>query len=138
MEALTQFICLTLAQSHCNGIQKLITPHIFPSPMRLAQSSSAINFFDKLPADLQQLLKTSGIMASNTIREETRRENTASKQLLIDNGVEFLWDWDEINLDEFIDIRDNAAKHLIKTNYFPEDFFNTTRSHLSDYRKQKL
>ncbi len=94
-------------------------------------------FFDKLPADLQQLLKTSGIMASDTIREETRRENTASKQLLIDNGVEFLWDWDEINLDEFIDIRDNAAKHLIKTNNFPEDFFNKTRSHLSDYRKQK-
>ena len=93
-------------------------------------------FFDKLPADLQQLLKTSGVMASNTIREETRHENTASKQLLIDNGVEFLWDWDEINLDEFIDIRDNAAKHLIKTNYFPEDFFNKTRSYLNDYRKQ--
>ena len=93
-------------------------------------------FFDKLPADLQQLLKNSSIVASNTIREETRRENLASKQLLIDNGIEFLWDWDEINLNEFISIRDNAAKHLIKTNYFPEDFFNKTRSYLNDYRKQ--
>ncbi len=93
-------------------------------------------FFDKLPTDLQQLLKKSSIVASNTIREETRRENLASKQLLIDNGIEFLWDWDEINLNEFISIRDNAAKHLIKTNYFPADFFNKTRSHLNDYRKQ--
>ena len=93
-------------------------------------------FFDKLPADLQQLLKNSSIVASDTIREETRRENLASKQLLIDNGIEFLWNWDEINLNEFISIRDNAAKHLIKTNYFPEDFFNKTRSYLNDYRKQ--
>ena len=93
-------------------------------------------FFDKLPADLQQLLKNSSIVASDTIREETRRENLTSKQLLIDNGIEFLWNWDEINLNEFISIRDNAAKHLIKTNYFPEDFFNKTRSYLNDYRKQ--
>jgi len=93
-------------------------------------------FFDKLPADLQQLLKTSGVTASNAIREETRRENVSSKQLLIDNGVEFLWDWDEIKLDEFITIRDRAAKHLIDTNYFPEEFFNKIRTYLTDYRKQ--
>jgi TRAP-type C4-dicarboxylate transport system substrate-binding protein len=92
-------------------------------------------FFDKLPADLQRLLKTSGVTASDTIREETRHENIASKQLLIDNGVEFLWDWDEVNMDEFIAIRDNAATHLIKTNYFPEKFFDRTRTHLNDYRK---
>lgn len=94
-------------------------------------------FFDKLPDDLQQLLKTTGVIASDTIREQTRIENINSKQLLIDNGVEFLWDWDEIKLDEFIAIRDKAAEHLIKTNYFPEDFFNKTRLYLDDYRTQK-
>jgi TRAP-type C4-dicarboxylate transport system substrate-binding protein len=91
-------------------------------------------FFNKLPEDLQVLLKDSGIIASNTIREQTRKENILSKQLLIDNGIEFLWDWDDTNLEEFINIRDEAAKHLIKTNYIPEEFYNKTRSHLEAYR----
>lgn len=95
-------------------------------------------FFSKLPPDLQALLKDSGIIASNTIREQTRKENILSKQLLIDNGIEFLWDWDDTNLEEFISIRDEAAKHLIKTNYIPEEFFNKTRSYLEDYRTKNM
>ncbi|VAW53513.1 TRAP-type C4-dicarboxylate transport system, periplasmic component [hydrothermal vent metagenome] len=93
-------------------------------------------FYNKLPKDLQQLLKKSGITASDIIREQTRKENTRSKQLLIDNGIEFLWDWDTVNLDEFIAIRDKAAKHLIKSNYIPQTFFDKTRSHLEAYRQQ--
>ena len=94
-------------------------------------------FFNKLPEDLQQLLKSTGEIASTTIREQTRKENSKSKQLLIDNGVEFLWDWDEVNMEEFIDIRDKAATHLIETNYFPKAFFDKTRFYLDEYRKQK-
>ncbi len=93
-------------------------------------------FFNQLPEDLQQLLKSSGITASNTIRQQTRQLNLTSKQLLIDNGIEFLWDWDSVNMDEFIGIRNQAAAHLIKTNYIPEDFFNKTKKHLETYRKQ--
>jgi len=94
-------------------------------------------FFNKLPKDLQQLLKSTGEIASTKIREQTRKENSKSKQLLIDNGVEFLWDWDEVNMGEFIEIRDKAAKHLIETNYFPKTFFDKTRFHLDEYRKLK-
>ena len=91
-------------------------------------------FFNKLPEDLQQLLRSSGKITSDTIREQTRKENVKSKQLLIDNGIDFLWDWDDTTIDEFIDIRDDAAAHLIKTNYMPENFFNKTRSHLDAFR----
>jgi TRAP-type transport system periplasmic protein len=94
-------------------------------------------FFDKLPEDLQQLLKTSGKIASDSIRAQTRKENIKSKQLLIDNGIEFFWDWDEVNLDEFISIRDKAAAHLVKTNYIPETFFNETRAYLNEFRQSK-
>lgn len=94
------------------------------------------SFFNKLPEDLQHLLKNSATTASNTIREQTRKENIKSKQLLIDNGIEFLWDWDTANLDEFINIRDKAASHLIKTGYIPEEFFNKTRHHLDSHRQQ--
>jgi TRAP-type C4-dicarboxylate transport system substrate-binding protein len=93
-------------------------------------------FYNRLPDDLQQLLRTSGIKASDNIREQTRKINIESKQLLIENGIEFLWDWDTADMDEFIAIRDNAAAHLIKTNYIPESFFNKTRKYLDDYRQQ--
>lgn len=94
-------------------------------------------FFNQLPDDLQQLLRDSGKIASDIIRESTRRENVKSKQLLIDNGIEFLWQWDETTSDEFISIRDNAAAHLIETNYFPEEFFTKTLSLLNTYRQQQ-
>jgi len=93
-------------------------------------------FYNKLPKDLQQLLRRSGIVASDNIRLHTRNENIRSKQLLIDNGIEFYWDWDTANLDEFITIRDKAAAHLIKTNYIPQAFFDETRTHLDEYRRQ--
>jgi len=93
-------------------------------------------FYNKLPKDLQQLLKTTGVTASDKIRAKTRSENIRSKQLLIDNGIEFNWDWDTANLDEFIAIRDKAAAHLIKTNYIPQAFFDKTRLHLEAYRQQ--
>ncbi|MBE9567082.1 MAG: TRAP transporter substrate-binding protein DctP [Proteobacteria bacterium] len=94
-------------------------------------------FYNRLPQDLQQLLKSSGIKASDTIREKTRLENIKSKQLLIDNGIEFVWDWDEVDMDEFITIRDKAAAHLIETGYIPKDFFDKALLYLNDYRQQQ-
>lgn len=92
-------------------------------------------FYNKLPVDLQQLLRTSGITASDIIRQQTRKENIKSKQLLIDNGIEFLWDWDTADMNEFTQIRDQAAAHLIKTDYIPQAFFDATRDHLENYRQ---
>ncbi len=93
-------------------------------------------FYNKLPKDLQQLLKQSGIAASDQIRLQTRKENIRSKQLLIDNGIEFYWDWDTVDMEEFIAIRDKAAAHLIETGYFPQAFFDKTRFYLDEYRQQ--
>jgi len=94
-------------------------------------------FFNKLPDDLKKLLKETGEAVSKKIRLETRIENTKSKQLLIDYGITFLWDWDEINLDEFIDIRDRAGAYLEKTHYIPKAFFDKTRFHLDAFRSQQ-
>ena len=91
-------------------------------------------FYDKLPPDLQQLLKESGIRASNEIREQTRRENTRSKQLLIDNGIEFVWDWNEEDMKEFIQIRDSAARQLIDSGYIPAEFYGRVMKLLDAYR----
>lgn len=91
-------------------------------------------FFDKLPKDLQQLLKTTGKTMSDNIRKNARIENKKSHQLLKKYGITFLWDWNDQDMKEFITIRDMAAKHLEKSNYIPANIFNKTRNLLEQYR----
>jgi len=92
-------------------------------------------FYNKLPADLKQLLKTSGKKMGDAIRLSARRENEKSIKLLQDNGIEFMFDWDEVNMEEMLAIRDDAAAYLEKTNYIPASVFAKTRRMLADYRK---
>ena len=91
------------------------------------------NFFDKLPGDLQQLLKTTGKAMSDKIRKNARFENERSKNLLKRYGISFLWDWNDREMQKFLAIRDNAARHLEETNYIPAELFNKARDHLKKY-----
>lgn len=94
-------------------------------------------FFDKLPRDLQQLLKTTGKIMSDKILENARFENIRSRHLLERFGIKFLWDWNDQDMKEFIRIRDHAAKHLEDTDYIPAKFFNKARSLLEKYRNKQ-
>lgn len=91
-------------------------------------------FFDKLPEDLQQLLKTTGKSMSDKIRKNARLENIRSKDLLKRFGISFMWDWNDKDMAEFLNIRDQAAKHLEKTDYIPAKFFNKASDLLNEYR----
>ncbi|MCW8830140.1 MAG: TRAP transporter substrate-binding protein DctP, partial [Gammaproteobacteria bacterium] len=91
-------------------------------------------FFDKLPDDLQQLLKTTGKIMSDKVRKNARFENTRSRNLLERYGIKFLWDWNDSDMKEFLQIRDEAARHLEDSNYIPADFSNRARSLLEQYR----
>ena len=93
------------------------------------------DFFDKLPEDLQQLLKTTGKIMSDKVRKNAHFENERSRNLLERYGIQFMWDWNGQEMQEFIRIRDQAAKHLEKTNYIPASFFNKARDLLEQYRK---
>ena len=94
-------------------------------------------FFSRLPADLQQLLKTSGQRMSRAIREKAREENRKSKKLLEQNGITFQWDWEDAPEEEFIAIRDRAAQHLRDTRYIPAETFEQTRNLLEQYRREQ-
>ena len=93
-------------------------------------------FYNKLPADLQQLLKTSGKAMSDEIRLNAREENRKSIGILEKNGIEFIFGWDEVNMEELIAIRDDAAAYLVQTNYIPADMFARTEKMLADYRNR--
>jgi len=93
-------------------------------------------FFNKLPPDLQKLLKTTGKKMSDKIRLNARRENTKSIAILEKNGIQFMFDWKDVNMDEILEIRDQAANYLEQTNYIPLSVFSKTRKLLADYRKK--
>ena len=94
-------------------------------------------FYDKLPADLQQLLKTTGKKMGDDIRLNAREENSKSIGLLQKSGIEFMLDWDEVDMNEMLSMRDDAAAYLEKSDYIPASMFAKTKKMLSDYRDQK-
>ena len=93
-------------------------------------------FYNKLPADLQQLIKTTGKKVGDEIRLNAREENRKSIGLLEQNGIEFMFDWDEVNMDELLKIRDDAAVYLEQTDYIPAAMFAKTKKLLTDYRER--
>ena len=95
-------------------------------------------FFDKLPEDLQQLVKTTGKIMSDKVRKSARLQNLKSRDLLEGYGIQFLWDWNDEDMKEFIKIRDNAAKHLEDTDYIPASFSSKARSLLDQYRADHI
>ena len=71
---------------------------------------------------------------SDEIRLNAREENRKSIGILKKNGIEFMFDWDEVDMDEMLTIRDNAASYLEQTNYIPASIFARTKKMLADYR----
>lgn len=93
-------------------------------------------FYDKLPTDLQQILKTTTSKLSKEIRANAREENRKSVGILEKNGIEFMLDWDDVNMDEVLEIRNKAAAYLEESNYIPAETFNTTQKILAEYRNR--
>jgi TRAP-type C4-dicarboxylate transport system substrate-binding protein len=94
------------------------------------------DFYSKLPADLQQLLKTTGKAMSDEIRLNAREENRKSIGILEKNGIEFMLGWDDVDMNEILAIRNDAAAYLEKTNYIPASIFSRTEKMLAVYRNQ--
>jgi TRAP-type C4-dicarboxylate transport system substrate-binding protein len=65
-------------------------------------------FFDKLPADLQQLLRRTGEEAGKRLLVETRRDNAKSLQVLKQHGITFTNEWRDSDA-VLYDLRDRAA-----------------------------
>jgi len=91
-------------------------------------------FYNKLPIDLQQLLKKTGKRLGDDIRMQARKENKRSQAILKKNGIKFMFGWSDVNMNEMIRIRDLAAKQLAASNYIPAANFSRVKKHLSNIR----
>ena len=94
-------------------------------------------FFNKLPEDLQQLLKTTGKQLGDDIRLQAREENERSIAILEKNGIEFMFDWSDVDMTEMLEIRDLAASHLEETNYIPAATFARAQKLVTDFREEQ-
>ena len=93
-------------------------------------------FYKKLPPELQQLMKQSGKKYADKINQISRRDNQQSIELLKQSGIVFMWDWNEEEKQQMLDIRDKAARALSSSNYIPAAYFERTRKLLEQYRKE--
>lgn len=94
-------------------------------------------FFNKLPEDLQLLLRETGQKTAELINIESRRDNKKSISLLKQSGIEFMWKWTDSEKQEMLEIRNLAAKELADTGYIPEEHFNQTKKILGQYRENR-
>ncbi|MDQ1363633.1 MAG: TRAP-type transport system periplasmic protein [Pseudomonadota bacterium] len=94
-------------------------------------------FYNKLPADLQLLLKTTGKDLGILITRQGRIDNQRSIEILKKNGMEFQWDWNESEWQQLLELRDKAAAKLAGTGYIPQSYFDRSRKILDAYRQTK-
>lgn len=91
-------------------------------------------FFNRLPADLQQLLRSSGEAVGEKINQQSRQDNQQSIDLLKKSGIQFMWEWNDEERNQMLFIRDQAARTLDQSGYIPEKYFRQIRKILEEYR----
>ncbi len=93
-------------------------------------------YFEKLPADLQTILRETGHEYGEKLVTATRADYQKSVDELKLRDLVFVEPGDDMQKEDLIKIRDIAAEILIESNYIPEAFFNKTRALLQQYRAQ--
>jgi len=106
-------------------------------PMTNALGALVIDsrFFNKLPADIQEMLRSTGKELGLQITKQGREDNKHSLEILKKDGMIFQWDWNEGEWQELLDLRDKAAAKMAESNYIPQSYFDRSRKMLEQYRK---
>jgi len=112
------------------------TPYVSSVPMTNGMGALVVSkrFFDKLPADLQALLKETGRSTGEKLIAATRVDNRKSLDTLKEYGLEFVEPGEGMSEKVLIDLRDRAAAELVRSDYIPANVFSTTRSLLQQFR----
>lgn len=91
-------------------------------------------FIDRLPKDLQALLRETGSAYGEKLVAATRIDNAKSIEELKKRGLQFIEPDEGMNEAELIALRNRAADTLIKTDYIPASVFEQTRTLLDQHR----
>ncbi len=91
-------------------------------------------FFDRLPADLQTLLRETGEAAGERLIAATRADNEKSAAELKRRGLVFVPPGEGMSDAELLALRDRAAADLTASGYIPADLIDRTRQLLEQFR----
>ncbi|HEX5636674.1 MAG TPA: TRAP transporter substrate-binding protein DctP [Gammaproteobacteria bacterium] len=92
-------------------------------------------YFNKLPDDLQQIIRVSGKELGMRITMQGRADYQRSIEILKKSGMVFQWDWNESERQELLGLRDSAAAKLAESGYIPQSYFDRSRHLLEQYRQ---
>jgi len=91
-------------------------------------------FFDRLPGDLQAILRESGEEAGEKLVAATRTDNDKALLELKQRGMIFIEPGEGMGEADLLAIRDRAAAQLVESDYLPSAVFEKTRTLLEQYR----
>ena len=91
-------------------------------------------FFDRLPADLQAILRESGEVIGEKLVTATRIDNEKALDELKQRGMIFIEPGEGMGEADLMAIRDRAAAQLVENDYLPSAVFEKTRTLLEQYR----
>ena len=94
-------------------------------------------FFDRLPENLQTILRESGNQTGEKLVAATRIDNQRALDELRQRGMTFIEPGEGMSETDLIQIRDRAAAQLVESDYLPSAVFEKTRSLLEQYRSGK-
>ena len=91
-------------------------------------------FFDRLPNDLQAILRESGEETGEKLVTATRVDNEKALLELKQRGMIFVEPGEGMGEADLMAIRDRAATQLVDSDYLPSAVFEKTRTLLEQYR----
>ena len=91
-------------------------------------------FFDSLPADLQETLVQTGREIGERLIVAARLDNEKSLAVLKQEGLTFVMDPATVNRNELTQLREDTAAEMIKIGYISSDIYQRTRSLVDDFR----
>ena len=94
-------------------------------------------FFDSLPSDLQILLDETGRETGERLIAATRVDNAKSLDVLKKEGLKFVMQPDQVDHQELLRMRDDAAAELTTSGYIPKDLYERTWAQLKVLRAKQ-
>lgn len=112
------------------------TRYVSSVPLTNAMGGLVVSrrFFDKLPPDLQRLLRDTGAVAGERLVTATREDNRKSVEALKQRGLIFVPPGAGMDEQSLRALRDKAAAELMASHYLPAELIDRTRHLLEQYR----
>ena len=95
-------------------------------------------FYDKLPDNLQTILRETGKITGEKLVSETRIDNEKSLAELKKRGIIFVPPGEGMSEEKMLALRDRAASRLMADGYIPAELIERTNKMLSTYRAKAL